>query len=800
MKIIEAIGNILGLKLSDYLHQNTHHLPDNIRPWTSLFCHIAAVDNWQFLLPIHYGLLFLVHEGVDRIQLPPALKTATTHEVNKVFEYLSKEYLRLTHKRSNGTWPKPKSFKTKLPIYAFLLSGFKADKMTLLIGENFNNLSATFRSIAWDVVTGLIAIQRDPSVKPTTISGLSLSARTLITQQPNIEAPDLKTIIENEDQAKCAFLDRHSSLAVKRDYNLNYTPERIEYLQYMFVYRKLRNLVELYNKQSSSRRQTKLLLSRYQKSWQMRNEDGKSNQFKPLSRPLLTNIYSQSNIKDGVAPSELEEELFENIEPNGYAHKYAISALLYQYEEATAWSNKVPGYNLLSQCYKSAFKYNWDVMTSLQRLAAFKIMVYLHHGILPDILNSIRVGTQRTGKRILRRDGIYLDVEKYCFTSLLPLQIEPETLLASLKWEERGLVEIPLPPLLRQMLKDLFKDFPVDNLGAQWIPDEIKVPNILPDRVSPNKLVNACERYYVKRYGLEPELLSLISGRPVLRRASSIHYFRTNYQRLRYNYHTAFSKFHGDILNACGNWDIEHRLPNIQSDQTQQTLGEIGSAAYPKLSDLFQYLENLRARLRQIEQAPFPEFRQWREVLILYVWEILKIATGMRAMRHPRFNRYSIIPNRPLRLRDKGSGWRLVPMHGLVVKLVRMLADANQRLWTSRKGKLPCPKKEEIFFVVAGGVKRPLAHSTVVSTAGKHGITYPTFKPNYQRHLMRSWLHEMGVSHRIADAVLGHKQGGPDALDNLSLIPIVQIQQCFLPAVDALFTRLGIIMVPEWSR
>jgi hypothetical protein len=169
-------------------------------------------------------------------------------------------------------------------------------------------------------------------------------------------------------------------------------------------------------------------------------------------------------------------------------------------------------------------------------------------------------------------------------------------------------------------------------------------------------------------------------------------------------------------------------------------------------------------------------------------------------MRHPRFNRYSIIPNRPLRLSDKGSGWRLVPVHSLVVKLVRMLADANQRLWTGRKGKRSQPKKEYIFFIETNGVKRPLAHSTMVSTAGRHGIAYPNFKPNYQRHLMRSWLHEMRVSHRITDAVLGHKQGGPDALDNLSLIPTIQIQRYFLPVVDELFLNLGIVMVNGWSR
>lgn len=804
-QVINDLFNILGINssLQTPMPDIQKKLPVKYQEIVNLYCRIAGISNWEYLLQVHQSLIFVLEKGLEKLSIPIKSKLAFLKQGIEAIEFLASEYKRI-HYNPKKAWPNPPSYKTKFPRYAFLTSGFIAGQKRILKLHNNDGLPGTFRSICLDVLSSLIALERQGNSataydKTNSLANLVLSARTLIKQNPNLVNTNLKPIIKEGKDAIAAFYDRHIIHANRNDYQLKYSQGKILSLREKFIYRHMRNLITLYKKQVTKGRPAKPLLSRSQKIWLKRNKSRNEHIARSYSRPLMDARLLQASIKQGMAPADLESEYLIGMEPDEYRYKKASYSLIYQHEEATAWSKKVPGYNLLAKCYKNAFCHRWDDMSPPQRLAAFKVMIYLHTGIIPEILSNIKVGNRRVGRRLLETDGVYLDVERLCFTSLLPVQLHAETLLSNLQWDKRGIVEAPLPPLLRQMLKNLLTDFPASKMGKQWIPTQTQLPNILPHGVSALKLTDSFERYYSGRYGLEPELMSLIAGMPVLGRNSSVHYFRTTYQRLESDYHYAFQKFHNDIISASGMPELRDRFPKIEMKQSVITNRTVGSLFHPKLDEISQYLAKLRKRLAQIIDSSFPDFSQWREVLALYSFEVLRIATGVRAMNNPPFHKYSIMSKRWLQLQDKGSGWRLVPLHHFAVELYEMLVRANQKLWVSQNGSKPSLPHQGVFFVERNGIKEPLNHSTIISTARMHSIEYPVARSNAHRHLMRSWIHSQGLSRKISDWVLGHKQNGPDTMDSLSMTPMSQMKHQFLGAVQNLFEELGITVVPDWS-
>jgi hypothetical protein len=64
---------------------------------------------------------------------------------------------------------------------------------------------------------------------------------------------------------------------------------------------------------------------------------------------------------------------------------------------------------------------------------------------------------------------------------------------------------------------------------------------------------------------------------------------------------------------------------------------------------------------------------------------------------------------------------------------------------------------------------------------------------------MRSHIHDCGLSHQIADFVLGHTHHGPHVQDQLSLVPMEQLRRRFMPVADSLVRELGVKTVRAWS-
>jgi hypothetical protein len=800
MKTIKTLADSLNIELNNVYLDGLSAAQNQ---WIDLYCQLAGINDWQYLLRIKNAILFVLHECINQLKITKLEQDNAIAQTMDVFDFLGNEYFRRHHKSKRKKLPTPPSFRTATPRYAFLVSAYTDNGKAYTHVVDTDNLSATFKSIAREVLTGLISIENQMPVtgigKSKLLANVSWSARLLISETPNLTRTNLEQIVNERTHAIAAFSGRHAFLAESRGYRHSYSSQEIEALADRFIERHLNNLNLLLTRQVKIIQPRKPLLSRSQKAWLKRNQRTDPSTCSHVSTTSLNSRKLRDAVELGIAPSELEADFLYSVQPGGYLHHKISSAMIYRNEEAVPWSRNVPSFSILGQIYRNAFSQNWEQMTPGHRLAVFRLMVHLHVGILPELLDSIRVGNKHNGRRLLAKDGIYLDKDKTTFVHLLPVQIAPQALLADSRWGKRGIVEVPLPSLLKQMLRDLLRDFPTSKSGERWIPAEIEIPQLLPKGISALKLIDAFERYYAVHYGAEPENMSLIAGMPVLKRASSAHYFRTTYERLKNDYHRAFGQFHSDLIRASGDPQIEDRLPKTRPSKTTKRTGPVGSLFHPNLNDVSLYLRSLRERLEQIQDAPFPSFIEWREVLSLYVWEALKIATGMRAVRHPNFHRFSLLMDRFLFIQDKGIAWRIVPIHRQVVDLYKKLANANLKLWTSTIVRQPYPE-EEVFFIGSNGSKRSLDQAAVISTAAKQGVKYPNIAPNGYRHLMRSWIHQQRLSHRVADWILGHTQSGPNAMDSLSIIPMLQMREKFLPVVEALLQKSGVSLVADWRH
>lgn len=509
----------------------------------------------------------------------------------------------------------------------------------------------------------------------------------------------------------------------------------------------------------------------------------------------------QASMSLGIAPGEFSDIMIEgkrSHERSGSMwERYGNGAIKYKNEEAVAWGRHAPKLNDLANCYKNWFSTAWEKNRPARQLAIFKAMMYLHHGMLPEILTQIKIGTRRGGRKLLKQDGIFLDKDRLTFVQLIPVYLEPSFLLGQKRWQDLGIVEVALNPLLHSMLLSLLRHYPLGKSGERWIAPNTKTPVVMPKgSIKPLGLCRAYESYYVLRYGLEPELASLIAGRPVLGRNSSVHYFRSTHQRLHQEHRRSFDRFHNEIIQICQDPAIGDNLPKPFEGKAKVPTGSVGSLFYPDKKKLTAYLHDLRKGLENTWMIG--NRRAWRDLLGVYTYECLRLVTGMRVLQDPDFHEFSLMGHGNwLRLQEKGRYSRTVPVHETVANLWRVLAEENY--WQQHNGFRSPNYEGPIFYFIDGdGFQRPLSSHAINAICQEHHIDHPDFKSNAHRHLVRSHIFECGLSYRIADFVMGHLQGGPHPSDRLSLIPSEQRRRQFLRVADSLVQELNITLLRPW--
>jgi hypothetical protein len=139
------------------------------------------------------------------------------------------------------------------------------------------------------------------------------------------------------------------------------------------------------------------------------------------------------------------------------------------------------------------------------------------------------------------------------------------------------------------MLKGLWEIFPPVNSGQQGTTrgTHPKALN-LPPGVTVIRLRNCFDSYYCRRYGMEPELASLVTGRPVLGRNSSVHYFRSTSDRLHKEHWQAFQRFFEELLSLCDDPNLPSRLPECVPMRAVSSQ-PVGSLFYPDKGKLARF-------------------------------------------------------------------------------------------------------------------------------------------------------------------------------------------------------------------
>jgi hypothetical protein len=765
-----------------------------------LLCHIAGVDHWSSLLQVHVPLTYAVRDAAVRLGMDG--------EDVEMFALQAFRFLVKEHKRNNLTkWPS----QTGSPRYAFLAAGYTSKDRKLDTRLDPSLLPPMHRCISHETLRGLIKLENKiaalTSGKSNIPSRCGWAARLLVLYAPNVNDTNLEQILSQRLHAADAFEARHRKVSRRRGYNTGRDEEEIQNLRQRFVRRHLIALNVLLTGKINAKLRQRALLSRAQRRWlqlsKKRLSEGDSSRgASQISQPM-----SAWELQDaaalGVAPGEFEQVLVQGTRQHEragsmWAH-LRRTALVYKNEQAVAWSRELPTLTDLAQCYKNWFGSQWSTQDGARQLAVFKAMLNLHHGLLPELVTPIRVGTRRQGRKLLQNDGIYLDKERLTITMLLPVQLEPEFLLADKEWEDRGLVEIHLHPTLRTMLERLLIHYPFPKSGERWIPPNTPATRVLPPGVTAQKLCHCFESYYSQRHGLEPELASLVAGRPVLGRNASVHYFRTTSDRLHREYWKAFERFHGDIWQVGKSQHLGLIEPVPWQTIPMQELSSqpVGSLFYPNKTKLTQYLNALKKRLEWLRKMG--DHKRWREVLAVYVYECLRLVTGMRVIDEPQFNALCLMcEGNWLQLREKGPNPRVVPVHLVVADLITTLAQANAWFhgrFNPRGSRYEGP----LFFIERDGKTELLSTALIKEVCRKQKLTHPGGRPNAHRHLMRSQIHDCGLNHKIADFVLGHTHQGPHVQDQLSLVPMEQLRRRFMPVADSLVRELGIEKVRAWS-
>ena len=351
------------------------------------------------------------------------------------------------------------------------------------------------------------------------------------------------------------------------------------------------------------------------------------------------------------------------------------------------------------------------------------------------------------------------------------------------------------PPLPQAMCSDLMTEWDLVP-GEPWPPEKVEAEDVCLKPVTPAKLKQAFEYWCCLHFGLPPEAASLIAGRPVLMRKTSLTYLKTSYDRLLNEYNPVCESLLQTIIDHTENpAQTRANLPPTKKPTSPKIQGAVGSWYCPRTETVKNLISGMRNRVLELQSSP-PSVYQ--EALCMYSFEILRLVTGMRAMAEPPFTSASFFSaGKWMRLCEKGRDlWRVIPLHPVALELVQMLEDANNDLLFHNDVYIPhlhrLKTRESLFWIVQDEVALPLTYEKQIDIARKHGIDYPDLPANAYRHFNRSKQFEYGFSYRIADFSLGHLQRGPHTLNNFSLVSPESLAREYLIFVDRLLDELNI--------
>ncbi|RNL58802.1 hypothetical protein D0911_17385 [Zhongshania marina] len=204
------------------------------------------------------------------------------------------------------------------------------------------------------------------------------------------------------------------------------------------------------------------------------------------------------------------------------------------------------------------------------------------------------------------------------------------------------------------------------------------------------------------------------------------------------------------------------------------------------------------------------DYKSFHNAYMLYVYEVLCLAVGYRAVISPLENikDFDLI-RRLLWISDKeshnGLAARTVPLTQLAVDVIEAAIRHIERLAYYLKPYEP-PMAEYLIQSVHG--ESPflsMFDSNDKLTTLRPSILTPVlndkwpFALNWQRHFMRSKLRESGVPGDVVNAWMGHSDFGEEAFGPWSGLSIADLRQLEV-VMQTILSELGIAAIEGWQR
>ena len=521
-------------------------------PVIVLWMQMAYLPTWAKMLRIHLALFWICRatlekNGVDEISIEEfeGLEKKTVNAMVRALNMLAQRH---------GKAPKlerPLTIKTKRPIYAFLNAVHDEGRLPLEYICRYDLLGSTFKAISPEAISGLHGLIKyhgnveDPFVSHPAYKG-GLALRRLLLFRPSLEIDSLRDALTKSQEIRQAFkteyaeLERKKGVGKKYDPLFDFRPKNISHTNALaeaaLVNRRLNDLKSVLNGIDVLSKNTPGLTDDDLNAMISDDDDPWSEPERPR-KPRSS--YSAGNT--GRSPQEGMPEKFPGSSlghgdgpMNSLLDNYYRIQRRYFNERTPAFNRNLLSPQELAEVFEEAFPRPWHELPTPNKIAAMETMANLFGCHQQGYLRSLVGGDVSIAGKLLRKHGRYLDINLRLPINAYPVELSVKKLFPKNAGNAfpPGAVVSPWPHWMRAMLNNLILECPAEGKGRPWLPEDVEMARILPGRATSSRLAIAGEAYLCQNFGLDPEALSLVSGRPVLRRKTSIFYFRIDYEKL----------------------------------------------------------------------------------------------------------------------------------------------------------------------------------------------------------------------------------------------------------------------------
>ena len=462
---------------------NINGISDRLWPIVALMAEISMLDNPLYLPAAHIPVSFVLVETAKGLQISLEKQAELKGLIEQALAGLALLCREQRDARGQAAaCISPRNYKREFPTFAFLMKcGAKADSLPLRHVLDFDRLSPTFKKFAVEAIQGMNRIRHhsDPEAGPLgpndpTIydARLMLEAVLDLVPRENFQVRSLLDLARNRSLAENLFERDYARVASSKSLELYRNEDERENNLENHIQRRLRALYYL----------TGLKRKKPRRAWRpklgdlINEEDDEQNGVKtcPASADQIKKGTISGDAPDEDLPTYTPAPPGETSGANGsrvFTEHCRNQRILFGRDLSVSCARDVLSIQDLAANLEHWFHLPWDEQPAERKLGVFRCLATLLTGLHPAVLKKLYVGNQKSGKRLLKKHGIYFDLDLQNLVSLLPVERTTTSMLkAGADGRPPGAVILIWPPLLKLMWSNLAEETKTGNrknLAAQ---------------------------------------------------------------------------------------------------------------------------------------------------------------------------------------------------------------------------------------------------------------------------------------------------------------------------------------------